>query len=123
MKVWVVLVLMGAAALWATGCGETRNDVPPLEPTDLAATAGADQGTGVVVTGTAPTGTAGVRPPGAIPKTYTVKKSEGLMAIARTVYGDVTMWRKIYEANKDKVGPPPTYILKEGEVLTMPPRQ
>ena len=44
------------------------------------------------------------------------------MAIARTVYGDASMYKKIYEANKDKVGPPPTYDVKVGTVLALPPK-
>ena len=42
------------------------------------------------------------------------------MAISRKVYGDAAHWKKIYEANRDKIGPAPKYELKVGAVLTIP---
>jgi nucleoid-associated protein YgaU len=119
MRVFSAVVLMGVAAMLTAGCGDTRSEVPPLEPTEVSATAGADHGPGPIIDPTP------VAPKGGgttIPATYTVKKGEGLMAIARTVYGDAGMYKNIYEANKDKVGPPPTYLLKDGTVLVMPPK-
>jgi nucleoid-associated protein YgaU len=123
MRVLGVVVLAGLAGLWAAGCNnETRTDVPPLEPTEVSATAGADHGP--VVIEPTPPAPKGDLPAGSVPKTYTVQKSQGLMAVARAVYGDAnaSMYKKIYEANKDKIGPPPTYDLKVGTVLSIPPK-
>lgn len=41
--------------------------------------------------------------PQPVPKTYTVKKSDTLWAIARKYYNDSLQWRKIWEANKEAI--------------------
>lgn len=59
-----------------------------------------------------------VTPAGAVPATYTVQKGDTLSSIARKFYGDQKMFKKIYEANKDKIKSPDNVPL--GTVLTMP---
>jgi nucleoid-associated protein YgaU len=52
---------------------------------------------------------------------YVVKKGDTLRIVARTVYGDPTRWREIYEANKGALGPNPEKVeLREGSRLTIP---
>lgn len=50
--------------------------------------------------------------------TYTVKKGDSLSKIAKAHYGDATQWRKIYEANKERIKNPD--LIQPGWVLTLP---
>lgn len=54
-------------------------------------------------------------------KTYTVKAGDTLSVIAEKIYGDANEYQKIYEANKDAIGPDPD-LIKEGLELTIPPK-
>jgi len=56
-------------------------------------------------------------PPAA--QTYTVKAGDSLSKIAKQLYGDATAWRKIYQANTDKIKNPD--LIHPGQVLTIPP--
>ncbi len=49
---------------------------------------------------------------------YVVKKGDSLSRIALKAYGDMFAWKKIYEANKDKVQNP--VLIYEGQTLTIP---
>lgn len=53
------------------------------------------------------------------PKSYVVKKNESLWIIAKKVYGDGDKWRKIYDANKKKIGANPNK-LEVGMKLVIP---
>ena len=52
-------------------------------------------------------------------QTYTVKSGDSLSKIAKHLYGDAKKWRKIYEANKDKIKNPD--LIYPGQVFTIPP--
>jgi nucleoid-associated protein YgaU len=54
------------------------------------------------------------------PGNYTVQPGETLTSIARQRYGDPTQWRRIYEANRQRIGDSPDQ-LKAGMRLTIPP--
>lgn len=49
---------------------------------------------------------------------YTVKKGDSLSRIAKQIYGNSNKWRKIYEANTDKIKDPNR--LKIGLILKIP---
>jgi nucleoid-associated protein YgaU len=51
-------------------------------------------------------------------KTYTVKKGDTLSKIAQRFYGSSSKWRRIVEANKEKLGH--SQVLKVGMTLTIP---
>lgn len=61
------------------------------------------------------------RPPTAksTPKTYTVKKGDSLSLISKKVYGDMTKWKTIYNANKSVIGKNPD-VIKAGQKLVIP---
>lgn len=50
--------------------------------------------------------------------TYTIQKGDCLWNIARKIYGDGSMYTKIYEANKDKITNP--NLIYTGQVITIP---
>jgi nucleoid-associated protein YgaU len=52
-------------------------------------------------------------------RTYTVVKGDSLSRIAKALYGNDRMWRKIYDANKSVIGANPD-LIKPGQVLTIP---
>jgi nucleoid-associated protein YgaU len=52
--------------------------------------------------------------------TYTVQPGDTLWSIAQQFYGDGSQWNKIYDANKQIIGPDPNN-LRPGMVLTIPP--
>ena len=58
--------------------------------------------------------------PKAVPEvvTYTVQKGDSLSKIAKEYYGDAREWKKIYEANKERIKNPD--LIQPGWVLTIP---
>ncbi len=52
--------------------------------------------------------------------TYTVQPGDTLSAIARQVYGQSTLWRIIFEANRDTLSDPSR--IRVGQVLKIPPQ-
>lgn len=53
---------------------------------------------------------------------YTVQAGDTLLSIAQSVYGDSTLWRRIYDANRDTIGPNPD-ALKLDQKLKIPPKE
>lgn len=51
-------------------------------------------------------------------KTYTVASGDSLSKIAKREYGDANKWRRIYDANKDKIKNPD--LIYPGQVLDIP---
>lgn len=51
-------------------------------------------------------------------QTYTVKSGDSLSKIAKSVYGDASAWRRIYEANRDKIKNPD--LIHPGQEFTIP---
>lgn len=52
-------------------------------------------------------------------QTYTVVSGDSLSKIAKHLYGDAKKWRKIFDANKDKIKNPD--LIYPGQVFTIPP--
>ena len=53
------------------------------------------------------------------PKSHTVKAGDSLWNIAKSVYGDGSQWKKIYDANKKTIGKDKNAI-KPGQKLVIP---
>jgi nucleoid-associated protein YgaU len=51
-------------------------------------------------------------------QTYTVVGGDSLSKIAKKFYGDANQWRRIFEANGDKIKNPD--LIHPGQVLTIP---
>jgi 5'-nucleotidase len=54
-------------------------------------------------------------------QTYTVEAGDTLGTISQKFYGDPTLWRKIYDANRSAIGDDPDAI-KVGTQLRIPPK-
>ena len=54
-------------------------------------------------------------------ETYTVVEGDTLSKVAEKFYGNSERYKKLYDANKDAIGPDPDKI-KVGQVLTIPPK-
>ena len=52
--------------------------------------------------------------------TYTVQSGDSLSSIAERLYGNGAEWRRIYEANRDRLVTPEA--LQVGMILRVPPR-
>jgi len=50
--------------------------------------------------------------------TYTVQSGDSLSKIAKAQYGDASQWKRIYEANKDKIKNPD--LIYPGQEFTIP---
>lgn len=57
-------------------------------------------------------------PPEAEPTTYTVQPGDTLSSIAKQVYGQASLWRIIFDANRDILDSPS--LVKPGQVLRIP---
>ena len=55
-------------------------------------------------------------------QTYTVEPGDTLAIIAQKQYGDPTLWRRIYDANRAAIGDNPDAI-KVGTQLRIPPKE
>jgi nucleoid-associated protein YgaU len=63
----------------------------------------------------------GLEPPApATASTYTVVKGDSLSRIARQVWGDASLWPRIFEANRDTIKDPD--LIHPGQVLNIPVR-
>jgi nucleoid-associated protein YgaU len=51
-------------------------------------------------------------------QSYTVEKGDSLSKIAKRVYGKASLWREIYEANRDNIKDPD--LIYPGQVLRLP---
>jgi nucleoid-associated protein YgaU len=51
-------------------------------------------------------------------RTYTVKAGDSLSKIAKREYGDAAKWRKIFEANRDRIKDPD--LIQPGWELKIP---
>ena len=60
--------------------------------------------------------------PEASGESYTIVEGDTLLSISQRFYGDETLWRRIYDANRQTIGDNPDN-LRVGTVLRIPPRQ
>ena len=51
-------------------------------------------------------------------RTYTVKSGDSLSKIAKAQYEDASQWKRIYEANRDKISNPD--LIHPGQEFTIP---
>jgi nucleoid-associated protein YgaU len=117
---WLVLgVLIVAAILgMVVGVGivlRGRSFGPPL-PSDALA-----RPTFVISSAASPSASPSpaTRPAATASDEYTVEAGDTLRSIARQVYGDPAQWRRLYDANRETIGPDPD-VLSAGTRLRVP---
>jgi nucleoid-associated protein YgaU len=54
------------------------------------------------------------------PERYTVVAGDSLSKIAKKYYGDASQWRRIYDANRDRIENPD--LIQPGWKLAIPPK-
>ena len=54
-------------------------------------------------------------------RTYKIRPGDSLSTVAEKFYNDPTLWRTIYNFNRDKIGPNPNAI-QAGMTVKVPPR-
>jgi nucleoid-associated protein YgaU len=54
-------------------------------------------------------------------RSYTVRSGDTLSGIAKREYGDAGQWKRIFEANRDKLDNPD--LIHPGQELTIPPAE
>jgi nucleoid-associated protein YgaU len=90
---------------------------PTIVVATVAAVASASRAATPTPTAVAPTAVVAVQPPGG--SEYVVQSGDTLRSIAEHQYGDATQWPRIYNANRDLIGPDPD-ALKAGMRLQLP---
>ena len=110
----------GAAPTPAPAAGTPANTVPSVSPQRPPLASPAASPSSAVASASTPTpGSPGEATAG---ESYEIQPGDTLATIANQFYGDPTQWRRIYDANKDAIGPDPDK-LKVGTKLTIPPKQ
>jgi 5'-nucleotidase / UDP-sugar diphosphatase len=125
-----VLVALAMLSLGvASGCGATAAQPTPtaVPPTSAAAApapspqrpplASPVPSPSAPVTTTSPAAVSSPEPE----QTYEVQAGDTLLSIAEQFYGDATRWRRIYDANRDTIGPDPDKLKLETK-LKIPPK-
>jgi 5'-nucleotidase / UDP-sugar diphosphatase len=130
----VIMATMMVALGIGSGCGGTASAPTPTAaaPGTTAAPAVSPVPTPVRPPLASPAPSPSPAPPAAAAATatptsgpeqiYEVKAGDTLLSIAQEVYGDQTLWRRIYDANRDTIGPNPDQ-LKIEQKLKIPPKE
>jgi nucleoid-associated protein YgaU len=71
-----------------------------------------------VVGGSSSTADRPASAPAAAPRTYTVQKGDSLSKIAKQFYGSTAAWRRIFDANRDRIKDPD--VIQPGWTLSIP---
>ncbi len=71
-----------------------------------------------VVGGSSSTAASPKGQPGGEARTYIVQSGDSLSKIAKNFYGDASQWRRIFEANKDRISNPD--MIQPGWALKIP---
>jgi nucleoid-associated protein YgaU len=71
-----------------------------------------------VIGGSSSTADSPVNAPPEAPRSYVVQKGDTLSKIAKQFYGNTSGWRRIYEANRDRIKDPD--IIQPGWNLAIP---
>lgn len=114
---WTVHGLIVGTVLF-TACGWIGGSPPT--PAPVAATASPSPESKPVVPSPSPSPPPSPSP-AAVGDTYVVGEGDTLATIAEKLYGDSTLWRRIYEANVSAIGPNPDN-LRLGTTLRIPPK-
>jgi nucleoid-associated protein YgaU len=93
---------------------------PLARPTIVVSTPASPVAVPATTSSPSPLASPGVTPPGQPEQTYVVQPGDTMRSIAQQVYGDASLWPRIYDANRDVIGPDPD-ALQVGMRLRIPP--
>ena len=111
-----------AGSLLLAACGGSAPSTPTATPISPPAAAASPVASPAPVS--SPVAVASPSPspsPEAAGETYTIVEGDTLLSISQRFYGDETLWRRIYDANRSVIGDRPDN-LRVGTVLRIPPR-
>ena len=116
------LLLVAGGACGGGGAAQQPTAAPTVVP---AASVASPQRPPLASPGTVSSPAAPVSAPSPSPvgdeQTYEVQAGDTLLSIAQQFYGDQTLWRPIYDANRDVIGSNPD-ALKPEMKLKIPPK-
>jgi nucleoid-associated protein YgaU len=116
---WTVHTLIVATVL-IMACGWVGGNPPTPTPIAKPTLAEASP-TGQPPPPPSPSPSPSPSPTPAAGPSYTVAEGDTLATVAEKFYGDPTLWRPIYDANRDAIGTNPDAV-RVGTTLTIPPR-
>jgi nucleoid-associated protein YgaU len=123
----VLAALACATALLFTACFGGGSAQPTTQPTTTSPTTTAISPAAPKVPSPSPSVAALPSPSPSQPRasgpeqTYTVEAGDTLAKIAQKYYGDETLWRMLYDANRGLIGDNPDNI-KVGTQIKIPPK-
>ena len=126
---WIALAAVIVVAIGAVIGASLATRQNPLaspgtggaRPTIVLATVSPSVSVGALPSPSAGTATAVAAAPGGAGTIYVVQPGDTLRSIAESEYGDATLWPRIYDANRDVIGPDPD-ALQAGMQLRIPPQ-
>jgi nucleoid-associated protein YgaU len=125
----IVAALAGASALLATACfGGGSSPTPTPQATSISISSTASGANAAPrLPSPSPLAALPLASPTAVrasgpEQTYTIETGDTLGKVAQKYYGDETLWRKIYDANKAAIGDNPDAI-KVGTQIKIPPKE
>jgi 5'-nucleotidase len=105
-----------------TACGWVGGSAPTPTPATIAATASPSPDSKPAAPPPVPLPSPSPSPsPAIVGDTYVVAEGDTLATIAEKLYGDPSLWRRIYEANASAIGSNPD-TLRLGTTLRIPPK-
>ena len=111
-----------AGTLLLAACGGSAPSTPTATPISPPAAAASPAASPAPVSSPVASPSPSPSPsPEAAGETYTIVEGDTLLSISRRFYGDETLWRRIYDANRSVIGDRPDN-LRVGTVLRIPPR-
>jgi nucleoid-associated protein YgaU len=118
---WLVHgLIVGTVSIMA--CGWVGGSPPtPTPPQQTVAPSPEVKPTLLPAAAPSPSPSPSPSPPPAAGESYTVAEGDTLATIAEKVYGDSSLWRPIYEANRSAIGENPDNV-RIGTTLRIPPK-
>jgi len=110
--------------VFITACGWVGGSTPTPTPVATSAAATPSPASKQVLpppVPAAPSPSPSPSPSPAAGSTYTIAEGDTLATVAERFYGDPSLWRPIYEANRAAIGDNPDNV-RVGTTLQIPPR-
>lgn len=120
MRGLIGVMVVAVMASTVVGCAQKKEEIPPVDMSQMQAPAPAPEEGAVQVEtpgATVPTVTGETTTGG---QTYTMQRGDTLYSLAKRFYGDGKLWTRIADANRDKFRDEKS--IPVGTVLVIPPQ-